>query len=210
MSNSSFVILLHIGAMWWYQGFTRDHLLARHVTQISFEKPISEVRAGEAVVALVETGPWTRRLELRPPAPGAAETVPLGQLAQLGAVHIDEGRGEVLDRAALDLLMGSHLRLASEELRTDEEASRRAFVAGYEVAPLLQDDAEGMHQRLAELPNVLQRPLRWRGSSAMRNFGLAALAMAAGSVASWLPPGALPLPESLARWWGPRKRVFEY
>lgn len=210
-SNGNFFMLLHCVAMWWYQGFTRDHLLERHVTRVALERPLSEVRAGEAVVALVETGPWTRRFDLRPgECPNG--TVPLGQLMQLGALHVDEERGEVIDRSTLELLQDRDcLHIAAEELLTDEGAKERAMVGtrlggsqlaralvgSYEPARMLQRDESETFTWLDNLHPVLQRPLTWRGSSAMRNFGLAALAMALGSVVAALPRGALPLPEFL-------------
>lgn len=32
------VLLLHAGAVWYYQAFLRDHLMARHVTRITLER----------------------------------------------------------------------------------------------------------------------------------------------------------------------------
>lgn len=214
MSNGNFVMALHLAAVWWYQGFTRDHLLARHVTRISFSKPLSKIPAGEPVVAFVETGPWSRRLEFRPgpaqPASGtdddgAGQLVPFGQLVQLGAVHVDEARGQVLDQAALGLLMSGQMHIASEEIVADEHKKRLAFVGDYEVTSLLQRDASGAYQWLADLPPALQRPLRWRGSSALWNFGVAALAMGVGSVAMWLPSGMLPRPAWLEQAMAPKQ-----
>lgn len=198
MSNSHFVMVLHLGAMWWYQGYTRDHLMARHVTRIRLEKPLSEIGAEKPVTVWLETGPWTRRLEFRA-GPGSGTMLNLGQLLRLGALHVDERRGEVLDSAALDLLTSGQMHIVSEELITDEEAKQRAFIGEYEVTELLQDDTSGSYEWLDDLPPILTRPLRWRGSSALRNFGIAALAMGGGSVVLWLLEGTVPRPSLFDR-----------
>lgn len=214
-ANSNFLMLLHIGAVWWYQSFTRDHLLARHVTRISLSRPVPDAGAGageplaEPLAVFVETGPWMRRLEFWP-GPGGDAVVPFEYVARFGGLHIDEGRGEVLDRGALDLLMSRQMHMASEKVFVDEEAKRRAFVGGYEVPDLLQEDPERAYDRLAALPAFLQRPLQWRGSSAMRNFGAAALAMGIGSVVILLPAGTVPLPSFVHGLVAPKPASFRY
>lgn len=208
MSNNNFIMFLHLGAVWWYQGFTRDHLLARHVTRISLDKPLSEVNAGEAVVCVVETGPWLRRLEFKPGPSGTR--VPFGHLVQLGAIHVDEERGEVLDRGALDLLVSGHMHIAAEELIVDENAKRHAFIGDYEVTDLLQDDDRGAYSWYVSLPPLLQRPMRWRGSAALRNFGIAAMAMGVGSLVLWLPAGTIPFPHFLRGLLSGKPSSFKY
>merc|ERR1712232_816541 len=117
---NNFIMLLHSGAMWWYQGYTRDHILARHVTSISLDKPLADVQFGEPLIAHIETRPWTHRLELRPRS--RDDVLPLGRLMDLGAIHIDRNRGEVLDETALDLLLDDVMEITAEEISVDEEA----------------------------------------------------------------------------------------
>jgi len=210
--TSNFIMLLHLYVVWKYAAFTRDHLMARHVTRIALLEPRVPMTEGggccaqhsravlsvaEPLSVLVETGPWTRRLELMP-GPGGA-TVPLGQLVRLGGLHVDRAHGEVLDVAALEVLIEGGHYIASEELVTDVEAKERASIGNYEVPPLLQEDTSGAYQWM-EQQRWLHGPLQWPGSRAMQLFGFTALAMGAGTVLIWLP---VPLPgmgERKPRW----------
>eukprot|EP00931_Biecheleriopsis_adriatica_P092959 TRINITY_DN66717_c0_g1_i1.p1 TRINITY_DN66717_c0_g1~~TRINITY_DN66717_c0_g1_i1.p1 ORF type:complete len:291 (-),score=35.05 TRINITY_DN66717_c0_g1_i1:47-919(-) len=209
MANSTLVTVLHVGAMWWYQSYTRDHLMARHVTRIWLESPGPRpLENGVPLVVHVETGPWSRRLELR--SRGVhIKTVPLGRLAQVGAIHIDRERGEILDNEALELVLSNTLHPVSEELHTDEDLKHDVGIGSYDVMPLLIEDTTGVYKWMADLPPLLQRPLLWRGSSVFRNFGFASLAMGFGSVLIWLPKGSIPMPPFLEQALAP-KPSFKY
>lgn len=209
MSNTNFIMLVRMGAIWWYQGYTRDHLMARHVTRLSLAKPLAEIGPTEPVVVFLETGPWTRRLEFHR-GRGPSTTMPFAQLVKLGAIHLDEANGEVLDSKALQLLHSGSLHIASEELYTDEEAKRRLHIGSYEVPSLLHDDASGANQWWADLPPSVLKPLSWRSSLALYNAGVLVLLMGMGSVVQWLPRGTIPLPGIVENFLYPRRRTFEF
>ncbi|CAK0825909.1 unnamed protein product, partial [Prorocentrum cordatum] len=92
----------------------------------------------------------------------------------------DSARGDVLDQGSLELLRSGQVRIVSEELVVDEEARSRALVGSFEVPALIQEDHVAAYRWWASLPAPLQRPLQWRGSSATRSFGLAAVAIGRG------------------------------
>eukprot|EP00913_Durusdinium_trenchii_P034965 g32707.t1 len=92
-SNSTFVLLLHAGAVWYYQAFLRDHLMARHVTRITLERVEAEI-----TVAYVETGPWLRRVELGRQAPSPS-SVSFRRLLTNGCLHVDRRLGTISDEA---------------------------------------------------------------------------------------------------------------
>eukprot|EP00928_Gymnodinium_smaydae_P091339 TRINITY_DN75048_c0_g1_i1.p1 TRINITY_DN75048_c0_g1~~TRINITY_DN75048_c0_g1_i1.p1 ORF type:complete len:289 (-),score=26.03 TRINITY_DN75048_c0_g1_i1:176-1042(-) len=192
MVMNNFVMLLHCGAMWWYQGFTRDHILARHVTSISLEKRYEHVNDGETLMAYVETRPWTHRLEMR--ARTRHDAVPLGKLAELGAIHIDKRRGDVQDQKALDFILADDTEIIAERISLDDSAKAVASVGNYEVTDFLQEDPSGTYEWLGSLPPLIKRPLQVDGRYAFWNFCFLAPAMAIGSVLLFLPEGTLPKP----------------
>jgi len=197
------LVLVHIFAVWKYAAFTLDHLLSRHVTRIALLPPAGPGGApvagaagaraaggAEPLTVLVETGPWSRRLELRPAAPEAAGPC-LGLVVEVGALHVDRARGEVLDAAGLASVLAKDLRVTAEELVLDEAAARRALLAAGACAPSMEEITGDGLQWLADRPWLLG-PLQWPGSAALVLLGYVAMAMGAGTVLLWTPlPGML-------------------
>merc|ERR1711879_247525 len=161
MVMNNFIMLLHCGAMWWYQCYTRDHILARHVTSITLHKSLDDMQIGEPLIAYIETRPWTHRLEFRPRS--SDSVVPLGRLAELGALHIDQRRGQVTDPAALELILDDAYEITSEIVSTDDGLKQLAYVGNYEVTDLRQEDESGAYEWLAGLSPIVKRPLQWDG-----------------------------------------------
>lgn len=202
---NNFVMLLHCGAMWWYQGYTRDHILARHVTSITLAKSLDEMKVGEPLVAYIETRPWTHRLEFRPRS--RDDIVSLGRLKELGAIHVDQRSGEVYDPVALDLLLDDVFEITSATVWLDEEAKKLANVGSFEATELLQEDTAGEYERLAQMHPMIKLPFQWPGRYAYWNFCVVSLAMGLGSVVLFLPRGFIPWPQFMKP--GP-SRNFDY
>ena len=157
--NSAGLLALHVAAMWWYYAFLRDALMARHVTGIAMSTPsvqstypgsdIPEVLGVVNCMVRVETGPWTREIELSQPRINSKAEhdevdmlrteVPLASLFQLGMLHADQVRGEVFNPVTLDQVLNGNLVVGSEEITMDMFAVRRAFVNPEKVMPFLAD-----------------------------------------------------------------------
>jgi len=206
--NSAALLAAHVGLMWWYHAFLRDALLARHVTRIALCRPPAVGGDSEPVVTpgggtdsetlavLVETGPWTRRLELSSPPRTSdgknAVTVPgqkvsLGQVLRLGVLHVDRSRGDVLDHAALSRLVDEDFLVTHEEITTDVARLEAAYVHADRMIPFLHEagaqDSSGSSflERLGR--NAwLNRAFQLPGGQTMDGFGLVALVMGLGSV----------------------------
>jgi len=187
-TSSDLFMVLHIGVVWWYQSFTRDHLLARHVTRIALiehkEQNGASATAPASLRMIVDTGPWSRTLELRAGKNGTR--VPFKHLVRLGGLHVDRVQGRVFDDVILKHITDDELYVAHEELHVNEAEKHRLSIGDYAVTPLLQDDESGAYEWLDQIP-LLHGPLQWHGSLAMRFFGLAALVMGIGSVIRWVP-----------------------
>ncbi|CAK8989575.1 Putative sulfate transporter YbaR [Durusdinium trenchii] len=207
-SNSTFVLLLHAGAVWYYQAFLRDHLMARHVTRITLERVEAEI-----TVAYVETGPWLRRVELGRQAPSPS-SVSFRRLLTNGCLHVDRRLGTISDEAAFRRLCEEDLFPVKEEMFTDGDAKSAAHLGAHEPSPLVAEDSEGTLSWLENLrPAWLLRPLQWHGQAfcasstvtdlnspvlytRRRYFGNLFLTMGITSVIIWLPgPGSLRLKE---------------
>mmetsp|Transcript_42944 Transcript_42944/g.79819 ORF Transcript_42944/g.79819 Transcript_42944/m.79819 type:complete len:291 (+) Transcript_42944:87-959(+) len=202
---NNFVMLLHCGAMWWYQGYTRDHILARHVTSITLQKSLENMKVGEPLIAYIETRPWTHRLEFRPRS--RDDIVSLGRLKELGAIHVDQRCGEVYDPVSLDLLLDDVFEITSSTITLDEEAKRAALVGDFEATDLLQEDTAGEYERLSHLHPLVKQPFQWPGRYAYWNFCVVSLVMGFGSVILFVPKAYLPWPQFMMP--GP-SRNFEY
>eukprot|EP00434_Breviolum_minutum_P021201 symbB.v1.2.018704.t2/scaffold1502.1/size115091/1 len=176
MADSNFVLVLHAGAIWWYHCFLRDHLVARHVTSISWARP-----AGESTfAAIIETGPWTRQVQLSSSQAQGATTVSLRQMFATGALYMYRESGTILDETAVQDLCQSDIYPISEELHTNAAAKAAMHIGLHEPAGLVVEDSEGTLNRLEA--SWLQRPLQWHG----RSFGNLSLAMGITSVIIWM------------------------
>lgn len=205
--NSAALLALHVWLMWWYHGFMRDALLARHITRIAICRPPAVSDDSEPLIpggatdretfaVIVETGPWTRHLELSSlrgasnvqnavSAPG--RKVSLGQVLRLGVLHVDRKRGDVLDAAALASLVDEDFLVTREEITTDVARLEAAYIHADRMVPFLQEagahDSSGSSflERLGK--NAwLNRAFQLPGGPTLDGFGLVALAMGVGSV----------------------------
>jgi len=116
-----------------------------------------------------------------------AERVPFGELLQLGVLHVDRGRGEVLDAAAFERLLNGGYVVAQEEVTTDMDLLHYAFIAPDRMVPFLSEagTAEGSGPSfLQRLSNNawLHRTFQLPGGPVMDFFGNLALGMGVGSV----------------------------
>lgn len=207
MSNASFIMLFKFLVMWWYQGYTRDHILARHVSRITLARPLNKLHRSDPIVAYIEARPWTYRIEFRR---GQSDEglVSLGRLMEIGALHVDLKRGELSDQEALELILSEDVYIESEELLLDKVAQKSAYVGNYEPPDLRTDDSTGTYAFLSGLPPLAKRPLQLDGRYAYWNFCWLALALSIGSVLLWLPEDIAPRPSFLAKEKPARK--FDY
>lgn len=211
--NSAVLLGVNIIVLWKFQEFLRDALLARHVTRIAFADDIPLGIAGEscegaeapAYGLIIETGPWTRRVELiQPRAEGAVgdeldkegSQVPIGKLLQLGLLHVDRKRGEVMDEQAFESLMSSGLVVGTEEITTDIDHGKYAYVSVDSLLPFLNEAGVSGHSQfesgtiMDKLQNNewMNKHFQLHGGLAMTSFGNLALCMGIGSIVMWLVP----------------------
>eukprot|EP00928_Gymnodinium_smaydae_P025448 TRINITY_DN20259_c0_g6_i1.p1 TRINITY_DN20259_c0_g6~~TRINITY_DN20259_c0_g6_i1.p1 ORF type:complete len:375 (-),score=79.35 TRINITY_DN20259_c0_g6_i1:262-1323(-) len=164
---------------------------------------------------VIETGPWTRRVLLGAPATGtpkasAGAATPgagvlerradeegsaqgqqrLGDILQMGLLHVDRSRGEVVDEAALQRLLEGRHTVIHEEVTTDFAAVRQAYVSPDAMVPFLAEVDVGEDSAWGRIGNsaALRGALQWSGGRALDLFGKTALAMGAGSILLWAWP----------------------
>lgn len=206
--NSAVLLAFHVWLMWWYHKFLRDALLARHVTRIAVCRPSAvggdskhlvaarSATESETWAVVVETGPWTRRLELsfhrntsdsQNAVSAQGQQVSLGQVLRLGVLHVDWSRGHVLDTASLTRLVDEDFLVTSEEITTDVARLESAYIHVDRMVPFLEEagarDSSGSSflERLGR--NAwLNRAFQLPGGPTMDGFGLVALVMGLGSV----------------------------
>merc|ERR1711924_296395 len=106
-------------------------------------------------IVSIETGPWTRRVELMHPRPPVANglrndqldqlgsQVPLGDLLQLGLLHVDQRRGAVLEQDELNRLLHGGLVVGREQISTNVAHAEMAFVSKSRMLPFLADAGAG-------------------------------------------------------------------
>jgi len=205
--NSALLLGVHCILVWKYHAFLRDALLARHVTRVATTTLDSTEVDGvgdAARVVFVETGPWTRRVELmRPRVLGTMEEVdvvgaqvPFGQLLQLGVLHVDSTRGEVVNATALEHLVRGDLVVGREEVTTDVPALLHVHVSPEKMMPFLADagvstSLEKRHESMLGRLGAsawLSRRMQFSGAWAMDAYGYLAIAMGLGTVLLWMVP----------------------
>lgn len=216
--NSALLLGVHVMLMWWYQSFLRDALLARHVTRIALvegSQPSIAPPSGEAeaeasekpiCTLLVETGPWVRRVDLMRPRARAtsrgevdehAAQIPFGAIVELGLLHVDRKRGELVDPEAFERLLRDGL-VGGEEITTNNIHADAAFVSRSSMLPFLADagvslqsagagDGSSMLEKLKK-NEWLHRTFQLPGGPCMVYFGNMALVLGAGTVAWWAVP----------------------
>lgn len=185
---SNLLVMLHIWLVVRYAAVMRDALLARHVTRIAVLAPESAEsgQQAEPVLLLVETGPWARRIKLRSDPPTEDEVAPFGQLLQLGALHVDQQRGEVLSSEVLQRLQRRDLHVHKEEIFIDSAAAQRTFMAEAATPPSLHGiPTEGLSW--LEESSRMQQMLQWPGGIALKLFGGLCCLMGSGTVILWSP-----------------------
>lgn len=211
--NSAALLGLHVFIVWRYHNFLRDALLARHVTSISIEHPAVSMESADSdarppsAVALVETGPWTRRVELTQQLSGkrgdevdAHGQTPFGRIFELGVLHADRARGEVVDTAGFERLLSDGMMIGKEAVATDMPRLHYMGMNTDRMVPFLVDagvqpaptPAEGETGETSVLERLqssawVQKSLHLPGGRMMDFYGFIALAMGVGSVMWWLP-----------------------
>lgn len=218
IENSNAFLAMHIYAVWKYAAFLRDALLARHVTNVSVvvpspgmdallaargapalgsspgDEPLRfEVASSiEPIVVLVQTGPWLRRLRLVAGADGGAssanERVSFGQMLGSGLLHLDREMGEVVDERSLEALLHAPLFVEAEDVTTDVDAAKRAYIGDDRLAMFLSEGVDAEQTQGLNKHPVARRVLRINGGRFLDGFGWLALAMGLGSVVLWCKP----------------------
>jgi len=146
----------------------------------------------EPIVVLVQTGPWLRRLRLVAGADGGAssanERVSFGQMLGSGLLHLDREMGEVVDERSLEALLHAPLFVEAEDVTTDVDAAKRAYIGDDRLAMFLSEGVDAEQTQGLNKHPVARRVLRINGGRFLDGFGWLALAMGLGSVVLWCKP----------------------